>query len=356
MGRSKELFEYLRQSGMYSKDSPEAEEERSRVDHELDEADVEARADANSGSRGPRGREHDVARAMVEQLANRSRNETAVSAEDEPIDDPVAGEPSSEVALDADEAPAPTARRSERKKTSPKRRDRRGERPATRRIRESSAGAKARRSSTTDESEDSVSSFGDQTFSFSYNNAALTLLFFASLTVLSYFLGFTQGMGDPVQRTPAAYMGEFPIGANQDRSASDPRSLEAQGLHERGAGSPAGAPTDGGVGAGAPESHVDGPGFLEGNRVFHSICVFQADARNGAIAMQHLRDLQNAGYDAWTSTDERGFHRVWVGRYEEKSQELHDLLAELKSKELQSGGELDQAYHDAYISQVTPGP
>lgn len=367
MGRSKELFEYLRQSGMYSKDSPEAEEARAAEERERQAEEYDTESAASERSKGPRGREHDVARAMVEQLANRARRDEAhdrVEDEDDVVHEVAEPEPAPVIASDepdATEAPAsepqsnePRApRRKARKRATPKPRERSGdragkrapERAGARHAKGAAVAAAAKRPRGTDKSQDaaddSVASFGDQTFSFSYNNAALALLFFASLTVLSYFLGFTQGMGDPVQRTPAAYMGEFPINAGNANAGNV--------THE---GTPAEHPA-------TPETTPappDGAGFLEGNRVYHSICVFQADERNGAIAKQHLNQLQAAGYDAWSSVDSKGRHRVWVGRYEEECPELHDLLAELRNKELESDGDLSQTYDDAYISQVTPGP
>jgi hypothetical protein len=182
-------------------------------------------------------------------------------------------------------------------------------------------------------------SFGDRTLQLTYNNLALGGVFFASLLVLCYFLGFSQGIGDFNDR-------EHQIRMDTIRgNAAEPGGPEDLASADR--GNPTGDPAE------DPAVHR---GFLDDQRVVWSVRVYTANASSRVYAEEQVNFLSKRGYDARiTEQGERVI--VHVGRFDrsdsEEARNLLDRLRELKA-EYPETGEPYFPYEKAYIEEIRP--
>jgi len=190
-------------------------------------------------------------------------------------------------------------------------------------------------------------SFGDQSLSLTYNNAAVCAVFVLALLVLSYFLGFSQGAGDRGEREFQIRMDSQASGVAPEVEPGDPSEI---GLAEP-QGNAATTAAGGDSGANGTRS-----GFLDEQRTVYSVRVFTATAQGRVYANDHVNDLRGAGYDA--RLEQRGSEfRVYVGRFDDRDNPgLEKLVDELRAMKRQypDSGRVEYPYAEAYVEEIRP--
>ena len=343
--RSKELFEYLRQSGMHvgepgeleaeegtlASESAEPAGESSRTESATTESTTTGSSTSTESQR-PLRPEQQIAAAFVEARTKGMvdpRREEAEADEATASSKPASSTSESRksrpskssrrepVDADTSRSKAPRAKARREKETAKSRRERANEPVAALAADEAPRGRRV---------------FGDQVLAVSYNNAALMLLFAASLMILTYFLGFTQGIGNLDAR-------------ERELRADGYRTPYVPVVQPEAAPSTV-TPGD----SAAPAASV-----LEGMRVVHAVQCFTAE-RKQWIDM-HTNHLRKEGYEPWFRQDARGRFVLFVGQYEERTNELEDLLGQLRIEKVvfPDSRETVMPYADAIIVQVQVG-
>jgi hypothetical protein len=190
--------------------------------------------------------------------------------------------------------------------------------------------------------------FGERTLVLTYNNLAVGLLLAVALLVLSYFLGFSQGIGDFDGREYAIRMN-----SRMDSSGSLPTPPDESPNSSVHAG-------DRPTGEGAEAVPGEGPGgrhgILDEQKVYWTVRAYAAKSHLRTYAEDHLNDLLNRGYDAWLN-ERRGQVHVCVDRFDDPDDPALDkLVDELRNwkREYPDSKEVVYPFESAFVEEIRP--